>query len=65
VSVDDQGQVTKIAEQDQNPSYMGMNLGSGAKDTERRNKPVKMQPIPTEAEREQSLHISEIEASTP
>jgi hypothetical protein len=65
VFVDDQGQVTKIVEQDQYPSHMGMNIGSVAKDTERRNKAVKMPPIPTEAEREQSLRISEIEASTP
>jgi hypothetical protein len=63
VLVDDQGQVTKIPEQDQRafPSRMGMNMGhSAAKD-----KPAKMPPVPTEAEREQSLHISEIEASTP
>jgi hypothetical protein len=44
---------------------MGMNGGAEAKDTERRNKAVKTPAIPTEAEREQSLRISKIEASTP
>jgi hypothetical protein len=67
VFVDDQGQVMKVTEQDQKvyPSHMGMNGGSVAKDTERRKKAEKMPPIPTEAEREQSLRISKIEASTP
>jgi hypothetical protein len=55
VLVNDQGQVTKVAGEDQHmyPSYMGTH--------------VKMPTIPTEteSEREQSLRISKIEASTP